>query len=122
MPWQELLVDGILASHPAFAEVSFINLKGKETAKRIRGGPGEYEFFNVSVLDKFTIPRNGKNYIGMVHFTPSGPALTISAPVKVEGAVIQILAAEVNLSSLFRSISAARLGFSGYLTIDRKST
>ena len=123
IPWQELLVDGILASHPAFEEVSFINLQGKETAKRIRGGPGEYEFFNVSGLDKFTIPRNGKNYIGTVHFTPSGPALTISAPVKVEGAVIQVLAAEVNLSPLFRSISAARLGFSGYLTIfDRDGT
>lgn len=117
IPWQELLVDGILASHPAFEEVSFINLQGKETAKSIKGGLADHELFNVANLDRFKVPRSGKNYLSEVYFTQSGPLLTISAPVKIEGVIIQVLSAEVNLTSLFRSISASRLGASGYLAI-----
>lgn len=124
LSWQELLVDGILSSHPAFEEVSFINLQGKETAKRVKNDPMDgYEFFDVSELDKFKISQGGKNYISEVHFTPSGPVVTLSSPVKIEGAIIQVLSAEVNLTSLFRGIAASSLGSSGYLSVfDRDGT
>lgn len=117
LSWQELLADGILASSPAFEEVSFINLQGKEAAKRSKSNPVEQDFFNVSNLDKFKVPRDGKNYLSEVYFTSSGPMITLSAPVKIDETIIQVLSAEVNLTSLFRSIAAARMGASGYLAV-----
>lgn len=117
LSWQELLADGILASSPAFEEVSFINLQGKEAAKRSKSNPVEQEFFNVSNLDKFKVSRDGKNYLSEVYFTSSGPMITLSAPVKIDETTIQILSAEVNLTSLFRSIAASRMGASGYLAV-----
>lgn len=115
---QLFLLDGILEEHQAFEEAAFISLAGKETAKRIRGQVKEPELEDVSRLDKFQEALRGKSFIGEVNHTLSGPIVTLAAPVRNRnGDIIQILAAEVNLSQMARLVEASRLGSSGYILL-----
>lgn len=119
IPWQQVLAKEILQTNSAFEEVSFIDLQGIERAKELRSGVVS-DLTNISNLPKFKEALAGKNYISEVYYTLSGPAVTLSAPVRVGEDIIQVLSAEVRLSSLSRSVEAARLGSAGYLTlIDR---
>lgn len=114
---QEFLLAGLLEENNAFEEVSFIGLEGRESAKKIRNQE-EPSFFDVSGLQKFKEAVQGKNFIGDVYYTLSGPLITLAAPVKNKnGDMIQILSAEVNLSQIARSIEASLLGATGYLIV-----
>lgn len=114
---QQFLLEGLLEENPAFEEVSFISLSGKETAKKTRDG-GEAELQDVSLLSKYQIARSGKNFIGEVSHTLSGPIIALASPVRNRnGEIIQILSAEVNLRQLAGFIEAGKLGFSGYLVL-----
>ncbi len=114
---QKFLLEGLLEENQAFGEVSFINLSGRESAKKLRG-ENETELQDLSRLEKFKLPAAGKNYISGVYHTLEGPAVTLAAPVRNRnGDVIQVLAAEVNLTSVRRSIEASILGSSGYLVL-----
>lgn len=114
---QSFLLDGLLEENRAFEEVSFIGLSGRETAKKTRF-EGKIELLDVSRLEKFREVADGKNYIGSVYYTLSGPMITLSAPVRNRNDdIIQVLSAEVNLSQITRSIKNAGLGTSGYLVL-----
>lgn len=118
---QVFLLESILEETRAFEEASFIGLNGVETSKNTKEArPSELE--DVSELDKFKIPLLGERYIGDVYYTISGPAVTIASPVRNRnGAIIQILSAEVNLSQIIRSIESAQLGGVGYLVVIDKA-
>lgn len=117
---QQFLLTGLLEENRAFEEVSFIDLHGKETAKQERGKQ-EIELLDVSRLPQFMATVGGKNFIGDVVYTLSGPLITLAAPVRNRnGDIIQVLSAVVNLSQIARSMETARLGASGYaLLFDR---
>lgn len=115
LPWQEVLADKIIENNSAFEEVSFIDLQGKERAKKIRQEAPELA--DVSLLPKFKEAMSGKNYVGEVYYTLSGPMVTVSAPLKYENKVIQVVSAEINLSKIKKSVETARLGHEGYLIL-----
>lgn len=121
-PWQDSLIQGILENNPNFEEVSFIALEGRERAKRSRSNP-EPELFYVSALPFFEEARKGNRFIGEIEHTLSGPVVTMAAPVFIDKEVVQILSAQVSLSSLTRSLEAASLGTTGYVALfDRDGT
>lgn len=118
---QNFLLEGLLEENRSFDEVSFINLTGKETAKKFRSG-GEIELIDVSLLGKFKTSVSGEDYIGSVYYTLSGPRITLSAPVKNRNDdIIQVLSAEVNLGEISRAVELARLGSSGYIILVDKN-
>lgn len=114
--WQERLIGQVLQSSSAFEEVSFIDLQGKERAKKSRS-TRETELENVSELDKFRKALDGENYISDPYYTLKGPFISMSSPVEAEGRIIQVLSAEVNLSQLARKIESTSLGTSGYIVL-----
>ena len=117
-PWQDVLAKQILESNTAFDEISFVDLQGKERARRARARTFEKdELSSVYSIPYFSEVAAGKIYIGQVYFTLSGPKLTLAAPVRVGEQVIQIISAEVSLNQLVRSFSSARVGSSGYLVL-----
>lgn len=114
---QLFLLDGLLAENSAFQEVSFINLDGKETAKKARTDV-ELELFDVSRLEKFKQVSQGKNYISDVYYTLSGPFITLAAPVyNRNNEIIQFISSEVSLSQIRDLVKSAVLGSSGYLLL-----
>lgn len=114
---QEFLLEGLLEENKAFEEVSLANLAGQETAKKIRSDETS-DLLNVSQLEKFKNAAAGKNFIGNVYYTLSGPMVTIAAPVLNRGGdIIQIASAEVNLVQISRLIEGARLGTVGYAVL-----
>ncbi|MDP3697517.1 MAG: sensor histidine kinase [Candidatus Taylorbacteria bacterium] len=115
LPWQQVLADKIIENNSSFEEVSFIDLQGKERAKKIRQEVSE--LVNVSLLPKFKEAMGGKKYVSEVYYTLSGPMVTVAAPLKYENRVVQIVSAEVNLSKINKSIETARLGRDGYLIL-----
>lgn len=126
---QHFILEGILSENEAFTEASFIDVgglvvndtpthNGIETAKYIRTDGESDKFYDISNLEKFTVPASGKAYVGEVYQTISGPMVTISSPVKNKnGDIIQVLSAEVNLGELKKSIATSALGFSGGLLL-----
>lgn len=119
---QFFLLDGLLADNKAFEEVSLINLRGMETEKRLKGAssgrPDEADLFDVSRLPKFENLKTGKNYIGDVHNTLSGPLITLAASVRNRnGEIMSYLSAEVNLLQILKSVESASLGSAGYLAL-----
>lgn len=121
---QKFLLKGLLEESGAFEEASFIDLSGQEIVKRFRGGlevdckKQTDACADVSGLPRFVVARAGKNFIGEVYYTLSGPFVTLAAPVRNRnGDIIQILSAEVNLVSIARSLENARLGAAGYLLL-----
>lgn len=121
---QKFLLDGLLEENNAFEEASFIDLSGRETVKRFRGG---FEVdckkqpdacTDVSGLPRFAAAQRGNNFIGEVYYTLAGPFVTLAAPVRNRnGDIIQILSAEVNLASIARTLENAHLGAAGYLSL-----
>lgn len=114
---QNFILDGLLNDNPAFEEVAFVNLDGRETSKKNRYN-SEAEFYDVSRLDRFILPRQGNNFIGEIYYTLAGPFITLGAPVKNRNdEIIEILITEVNLSGIKKSLEQARLGNDGYLVL-----
>lgn len=118
---QAFLLDGLLQENQVFEEVSFIEpARGRETSKKLRYAKPEQETVleDVSRLEKFKIASQGKNFIGSIYYTLSGPFVSIASPVHNRlGEIISIVSAEVNLSLLLDSIETARLGSTGYLVL-----
>lgn len=111
---QDFILEGLLAENSAFKEVSLINLNGLETAKQGRGGVVS-DLANVSQLEKFKTAQSGNQYVSDVHFTLEGPALSVAVPVyNRRNQIIQVLAAEIGLEQVVRSIQRTRFGTSGY--------
>jgi len=142
---QKFLVRALLEENSAFEEVSLIDVaglvvggiptvEGLETAKAIRidddlgstirFAEEETELLNVSQLRQFKEAAEGNNFIGETYYTLSGPKLTLAAPVRNRNdEIIHVLSAELDLSSIVRSVRRAGLGTSGYLVlVDRNGT
>lgn len=140
---QDFLVTGLLESNSAFEEVTLVDVggsffideatgrsiatgifiddrptvAGEEVAKKSRLAE-DPELVDISRLPQFIEPAKGNNYIGDVHYTLSGPVITLAAPVKNKNNdIIHILTAEVNLSRLVRSVELSGLGATGYLIL-----
>lgn len=111
---QEFILEGLLEENPAFMDVSFISRPGLETSRRSRLSIAD-QLNDVSQLDYFQTAIQGRPYIGQVFYTLSGPSLVLAAPViGNKGAVLHVIAAEVNLASLVRTIARTSFGTSGY--------
>lgn len=112
------LVEGPLKSNRAFEEVTLYNRQGKEIIRRNREGYGT-EPEDISNLVYFReVVDSGKTFFSGVRFALSGPMMTVTAPIKnPDGAIVRVVSAEVNLSSLTRSFEGALLGSAGYLIL-----
>jgi len=113
---EQALARGILEANPAFEEVTFISVQGKEVAKESRYNPDPVLLY-VTDTEKFQTARQGVNFIGEVHHTLSGPVITLAAPVFIGEVVVEVLSAEVSLSTITESIESARLGTRGYVAL-----
>lgn len=118
---QKFILEGLLFEDNAFEEASFVSLEGKETQKVVRSSGNESELSDLSRHPLISVVKEGKNFVGEVTSTLSGPLMRLAAPVRNrQGDMIQILTAEVNLSQMVRSLGRARLGASGYIfLVDR---
>lgn len=115
---QLFILQGLLAENRAFEEVSFVNLNGLETEKIARFQKETMEPFYVSSLDKFREAASGKNFVGSVYDTLSGPFLSLASPVRNRnGDIIQVLSAEIDIREIVQSIEFSRLGASGYVAL-----
>jgi len=114
---QNFILENLLNDNSAFEEVAFVNLDGHEASKKNRYN-FEIELYNISKLDRFSLTKEGSNFIGEIYYTLDGPFVTMGAPVKNRNnEIIQILIAEVNLSEIKKSIERAGLGKEGYLVL-----
>lgn len=114
---QTFLLQGILKSNPAFEELSFINLDGRETEKVSRSqSDEELDFFDLSRLPYLNKVKKGQNVISDVYYTLDGPMISMIAPVRNRsGKIIDIISAEVSLKSILASVRQGKLGLSGYV-------
>lgn len=115
-PWQESLVKEILRANPAFLEVTFVGLDGKETAKASLYD-SRPQLLYVADLPGFQAAKKGESFRGEVYHTLMGPMMSIAAPVKAEGRIVQVLSAEISLFTLSRSVKATRFGATGYVAL-----
>ncbi|TSC78937.1 MAG: putative Histidine kinase [Parcubacteria group bacterium Gr01-1014_29] len=114
--WQSRLAEALRAEHDEFVEVLFVSPEGKETARASRtprGGPLLY----VSDLPAFKTALSGMPYIGSVYYTATGPNVVMASPVRAGEEVVQVVIAEIDLSLLVRSLTAHRLGETGYIVL-----
>ncbi len=119
---QKFLLEQMMKQAPALVEVSFLNLRGLESAKLTRYENPFQELFDQSDSEKFKVAKSGSDYIGPVYYTLSGPMMTIASPVKNKnGQIIQVLTGEVNLASFEKFIKTSQLGNTGYLLVVDKT-
>jgi len=119
----KLLLQNMMESNRAFAEISLIDSAGL-TTERISQEQGvasdgiSGQFLYNTNLPQFQEAIKGQNYISDVYYTLTGPMMTMSAPLyDFNKQIIGVLSADVNLLPLVRSVSAGRLGTSGYLVL-----
>lgn len=120
--WQQSYAKKFVEDNNAFLEVSFVNLQGKEIAKYSK----IYKNTNLLYLSELPLFKQAlKGEIGVsdVHITQKGQTVTIAVPSVVNGAIFNVVMAEVNLSSLITTLGKVKLGNTGYITIfDAKGT
>ncbi len=109
---------GPLKSNRAFEEIILLNAQGEEILRRNRW-ENRGEVKNIYATDLFKrVFEEQKSVISDVHYTLGGPSFTILVPVRnPNGDIVRYVLAEVNLSSLVRSVENARLGAAGYLVL-----
>jgi signal transduction histidine kinase len=121
IPQQSQLLRGLLDSNDAFETAAFFDLAGMETSKVDRAGD-DLPLLDRSQLPYFSSLRDGKEYIGPVYQTLSGPMVSIASPVyNASSTIIQFLTADVHLKSLADSIASSPLGDIGYVTLADES-
>lgn len=120
--WQMSIAEAMRKEHDEFREVLFVSPEGKETARvsrQERGGPLLY----VSDLPEFQTARNGAPFTGDIYYTSTGPRMIMASPVLAGDEVVQVIIAEVDISSLVHSLATYRFGETGYVVVaDNRDT
>lgn len=114
--WQMSIAEAMQKEHDEFREVLFVSPEGRETA-RVSRNTREGPLLYVSDLPEFQIARSGKPYRGDVYYTSDGPRVIMASPVRAGDEVVQVIIAEVDISSLVHSLAAYRIGETGYVVI-----
>ena len=111
-PWhQETVLVWLTLEHPAFIRASSFELSGKMIATSDLG-----KSFVLNYPDNIIrLPLEGKTYISEVKFQDSDhlPYLAMSLPIKENGKVTGLLAADVNLRSMWDIVDGIRIGNTG---------
>jgi signal transduction histidine kinase len=111
-PWhQETALVWLTLEHPAFIRVSSFELSGKMIATSDLG-----KSFVLNYPDNIIrLPLEGKTYISEIKFRDLDnlPYIAISLPVQENGKVTGILAAELNLRSMWDIVDGIRIGNTG---------
>ncbi|MFA5156091.1 MAG: cache domain-containing protein [Candidatus Omnitrophota bacterium] len=108
---QETVLVGLTLDKPAFIRITSFELSGKMTATSDLG-----KFFVLNYTDNIVQkPLAGQTYISEVRFQDSNhlPYLGMSVPIRENGKVKGILAADINLRSLWDVVDAIRIGTTG---------
>lgn len=106
--WQQTFASGIFNAYPAFREVSFVNLQGVEVAKEVRNGATK-TLLTIPETDAFQIASRGEDYTSDVSYTLEGPVVRMASPVMLDGKVIQVITAELDLVPLLKDLDDVRL-------------
>lgn len=120
--WQQTYVKKFAEDNPAFLEVSFINLQGKEVAKYSKINTSSSLLY-LSELELFKSSLKGKVAISDVHETINGKAVTIAVPSVLNGNVFNVVMAEVSIEPLIKMLDKVRVYETGYILLfDNKGT
>ena len=114
--WQERLAEALLEEYPFFTEIVFVVPEGKEIARASRStriGPLLY----VSELPLFLQAWDGTVAVGDVYYTEQGPRMAVAAPIWNGSQVVQVVIAEVDISSVIKSVEVRRISESGYFLL-----
>lgn len=118
--WQQIYAKKFVDDNNAFLQVSFVDLQGKEVATYSKmEKPKDLAYF--SELSLFQNARNGKISISDVHTTLNGQTVTIAVPLLMNGAVFNVVVAEVTLLPLITSLEKVELGKTGYVLLFDKT-
>ncbi len=120
--WQQTYVKKFAEDNPAFLEVSFINLQGKEVAKYSKINTSSSLLY-LSELELFKSSLKGKVAVSDVHETINGKAVTIAVPSVLNGNVFNVVMAEVSIEPLIKMLDKVRVYETGYILLfDNKGT
>ena len=116
---QEFLLDKLIEQNSGLLDVSFIDLNGKETARKSKLQEVErVALQDFSQLEKFKNAAEGKTQNGFVQHTLQGPILSLATPVhNREGDVIMVISALVDLRPLVSQVVSKTLGNAGFLVL-----
>lgn len=118
--WQQIYAKKFVDDNNAFLQVSFVDLQGKEVVTYSKmEKPKDPAYF--SELPLFQNARNGKISISDVHTTLNGQTVTIAVPLLMNGAVFNVVVAEVTLLPLITSLEKVELGKTGYVLLFDKT-
>lgn len=108
---QSRLINKIKDENPIFRKIFILNDEGTVVVTTSFGE----EMQDLSKEFFFSPAMEGKEYLSDVYFTPSRfPVLLIAEPIKVYNQIIGVLAAEVDLKSIWDLIDNIRIGKTGY--------
>jgi signal transduction histidine kinase len=111
-PWhQETVLVSLALDQPAFIRVTSFDLAGKMVATSDLG-----RFFVLNYTDNIMQkPLEGKTYISEVKFQDNDhlPYLAMSLPIRENGRINGILAADVNLRSMWDIVDGIKVGNTG---------
>jgi signal transduction histidine kinase len=104
---------------PAVDEIASVSLAGFEVVKFDRlhpNGVDQADLKNVGDTEAFLSAKNGNDYISDITFTPDGPVVEVSSPVKNQnGVVLSVIDGVLSLREVQLAVQSAKLGNSGYL-------
>ncbi len=109
----------LLIQSPALAEISSVDLSGRETfrADQIHlDGVPDAQFADMSSAEGFSTAKAGKDYLGPVRFVLAEPMLTIALPAKNRGGkIISVIIGQISLENVRTILQNGVLGETGYL-------
>lgn len=108
---QSRLINKIKDENPIFQKIFILNEKG---TVQVTTSFGE-EMQDLSQEAFFISALRGEEYVSDVYFTPSRfPVLLIAEPIKVYNQVVGVLAAEIDLKSIWDLVDNIRIGKTGF--------
>ena len=108
---QSRLINKIKDENPLFRKIFILDDQGSVVVTTSFGE----ETQDLSNELFFTIALEGNEYLSDVYFTPSRfPVLLIAEPIKVYNQIIGVLAAEIDLKSIWDLVDNIRIGKTGY--------
>jgi len=114
------ILKNLMSEDPSIYAISIINKEGKEINKIIRYEPkGSSLLRDVSTEDEFQKAIKGSYYVGHTYISKYEiPFITISLPIADENKTkIGVLAAEVDLSPMWETVSKIKVKETGYVYV-----
>ncbi len=116
---QKFVLGETLRILPFVQSESFIDFRGKETARVDRAHMSGYDakdLRDVSGAPEFQAARTGDYYLGPVSYDLSGPSVVFASPVKNDaGQTIAVVAGDASLDPLESILQNTTIGAEGYI-------